>query len=229
MKKNDVYTQSVNESSLYICFFYLYDIQEKQPDCKTVLLLVTLLGIASDYTEYTKGILVSYVHLVDGQFRQWGYCQFSDSTDQILDQEEAFPRLKHPDKSARSWDQNPLGTKAVISLVFRCWGGLQWTLWRQDTDLPALSHSKPNGTSFLSGLTQRKVGGGGGRRGGGNSQEHRNGNACNTPRVIDNKTQSSARCPWNLLPKIHTCVASEATPAEAVCSDFCGGRGALHQ
>lgn len=51
-----------------------------------------------------------------------------------------------------------------------------------------LSHSKPAGTSFLSGSTQREAGGGGGGGDVGGSQEHRNGNACNTPTVIDYKT-----------------------------------------
>lgn len=34
---------------------------------------------------------------------------------QILDQEEAFLRLKPADKSAVSWGQNPLRLKVVIS------------------------------------------------------------------------------------------------------------------
>lgn len=49
---------------------------------------------------YKRDSGIIYI-IVDRQFRG-GYCQFSDSSDQIWDQEEAFLRLKLPDKSTLS-------------------------------------------------------------------------------------------------------------------------------
>lgn len=48
----------------------------------------------------------------------WTWCQFSDSSDHILNQEGLFLRLKPSNKSAQRLNQNPFRLKAAISLVF---------------------------------------------------------------------------------------------------------------
>lgn len=111
-------------------------------------------------------------------------------------------------------DLNPLRPKAAISLVFRCWRGAQWELWWQDTDLPALSHSKPLAPPSCHGRHRGEVGGGGG----GASREHKSGNARSTPRVTDYKTQ---RC----------CRAEKALPGatKTSCQQFTCVRGPPRQ
>lgn len=67
---------------------------------------------------------------------------------------------------------------------------------------------------------------------GGGAQEHRNGNACNTPRVTDYKTPGcyrgekavpgATKTSCQKFTRVCMCVR-----ASSVCSDFCGGRGNL--